>query len=493
MKKRCVLISMVILAVTFGMTQNVMAKKIVYLGHQYDGKVNSKNIPEGKGSINVNGLIINGTFNASSVTDAEVHRTYTMGAVNKRFHGEVTFDTSEDIVLKAGGTISTKYYYDGLYNHTLRLKADPSWAHEKLTEDRVVNSSNFESQKARLSCKRKIDFQLREMYMLEPPEVDSYYTVDISHVTEYQGQSVEMDAYITTADDIHAPDKLFTTTGFEDEQGRLWDYICTGQKDIMFSVKYPNGNMYQCADLGTKNISAEIHFPDGKTISVFSKYDDHEYKYNLGRLSVYESGTAYTPGVFMDDIQKESFAFREDTQSLDVCSDSIDLEKLSKQEMVKMLQENLLPYLTTDMIVNVYKGMGNRTDDNWLGQYKSIDNSFYSRADRDAKIAAANAKANAEKAKQAAAEKAAYQQLCREFGKNYVDAAQEGKVIIGMPEKLFVAAFKTEMKSQTRTSKCYRVYGLGFVEGIDGYTLTNRNLKMTVWVSQGRVSKIIYH
>ncbi len=49
MSKRTILLAMTALFLLIGLSQSVMAKKVVYLGHQYKGKVNKEDVPEGKG------------------------------------------------------------------------------------------------------------------------------------------------------------------------------------------------------------------------------------------------------------------------------------------------------------------------------------------------------------------------------------------------------------------------------------------------------------
>lgn len=94
------------------------------------------------------------------------------------------------------------------------------------------------------------------------------------------------------------------------------------------------------------------------------------------------------------------------------------------------------------------------------------------------------AQKKAEEVKQAAQ----YNDLCKQFGKQYVDAVLRGEVIVGMPEKLLLAAFKTYLHEEGANYKIYRISGFGFV----GNTFTNNALKYSVWVKDGKVSNIKY-
>lgn len=89
-----------------------------------------------------------------------------------------------------------------------------------------------------------------------------------------------------------------------------------------------------------------------------------------------------------------------------------------------------------------------------------------------------------------AEEKAAYNQLCTKFGKKYVDAALAGKPIVGMPEQLFVAFFKPELSQEYANSRCYHVRGWSLRNGSSSMTLTNKALKYSVWVTNGKISSI---
>lgn len=97
-----------------------------------------------------------------------------------------------------------------------------------------------------------------------------------------------------------------------------------------------------------------------------------------------------------------------------------------------------------------------------------------------------------EEASKKANEKA-YAELCTKFGKRYVDSALiDGKPIVGMPEELFLAAFKAELVDESQYSKKYRVRGFGIINSSYAMTITDRDLKWTVWVAGGKVYDIKY-
>lgn len=99
------------------------------------------------------------------------------------------------------------------------------------------------------------------------------------------------------------------------------------------------------------------------------------------------------------------------------------------------------------------------------------------------------AKEEVKKKEQDAYNKAVYDAVCKKFGKRYVDAAAQGKIIIGMPEELFKASFKCSVKKREANRVCYYVYGLGVTNYTNRTTITNRVNKV-VWVTNGKVSSI---
>lgn len=95
----------------------------------------------------------------------------------------------------------------------------------------------------------------------------------------------------------------------------------------------------------------------------------------------------------------------------------------------------------------------------------------------------------AQKKRQEAELTAEYNAVCNKYGKKYVDAALEGKPIIGMPEELLLAVFRTEL-IESGYSKLYRIRGWGWKNF--GRTYSDSALLYSVWVTNGRVSSVRY-
>lgn len=96
----------------------------------------------------------------------------------------------------------------------------------------------------------------------------------------------------------------------------------------------------------------------------------------------------------------------------------------------------------------------------------------------------------AERQAQNAKTMALYNQLCKEYGQKYVDAALTQTPIVGMPEKLLQAAFSLRLIESGTYYKMYRINGLGWKDF--GRTLSDNALLYTVWVRNGRVTDVRY-
>ncbi len=85
----------------------------------------------------------------------------------------------------------------------------------------------------------------------------------------------------------------------------------------------------------------------------------------------------------------------------------------------------------------------------------------------------AAAEKKAQQAK-AAKEQAAYNQLCKKYGKKYADAAWNGRIIVGMPEELLKKMYYCVLRYESGSSKKYDSAEAGAI----------------IWVTNGRISSI---
>ncbi len=347
MNKNCFILTVTALFIALGMSQSLMAKKVKYLGHNYKGEVNEQKVPAGKGVMNVNGLMIEGDFSDRSVSNAEVWRTEYLGTSNTSFSGTITYDESENIVLKAGGVISTKYYQTDSYNHLKTL--DPSYVKKTLKKDRCVNSENFEPKELTLP------YVLEKMDVSWCPELHipyftTYYRVGLKHFDYYNGQTINMDVFVSEK----YPASI-SVKNYKDDRGRIWNFSLerSGEfyyhfNDAVFDIKYPNSSY--CKSLGGNRISWEIHYPNGKIVKTNWPPSENSTDpvYNMGNFSfITNYSSTYSSDIirtFANNVDKEKFTAPYCSE-ISITSDSLDFEKLSNSEMEKFIREDVIPYI----------------------------------------------------------------------------------------------------------------------------------------------------
>lgn len=94
------------------------------------------------------------------------------------------------------------------------------------------------------------------------------------------------------------------------------------------------------------------------------------------------------------------------------------------------------------------------------------------------------------KHKEQVEKKAAYDTLCKKYGKKYADDAKAGRITIGMPEGLLISVFKTKLVEKNASSKLYRVYGWAVTDYGSSATISNNAHTQSVWVTNGKVSSV---
>ena len=360
MNKKTFILSFVALIIALGISQSVMAKekKVNYLGHNYKGEVNDKKVPAGKGMMNVHGLMIEGVFDDHSVSNAIVWRTEYLGASNTIFSGTITYDESENIVLKAGGVIATKYYYSRpKYRGSLQDK-EPDYAKETLKEDRIVNASTFETKELTLSYNVRMDVGQvlhHVKNMLHSPNLCASYTVEMSHANYYKGR-VDMDVFATI--EHYYEDKLIEpieVEDYKDSEGRIWEYTAEPKgSDYLIAekliVKYPNGSYLEYEnkeDYSPKFVYWEIHYPNGKIVETKWSESGSGLVYDMGKFKI-EQKRGIRDFEFMEifakNVNKEKF-IAPLSWNISITSDSIDFEKLSNSETEKFIREEVIPYI----------------------------------------------------------------------------------------------------------------------------------------------------
>ena len=358
MKTRSIMFYVMALIVVLGMSQSVMAKekKVKYLGHNYKGEVNDQNVPAGKGVMKVNGLMIEGIFSGNSVSNAEVCKKTFMETGNTTFSGTITYDESDNIVLKAGGVVSTKYYflnpnYRG--NNGAHLKDnEPDYAKETLKEDRIVNSGSFEPKKLTISFNPRQDTGIfTDVKELNVPTLCASYTVDLTHVVYYKG-NVDMNVFaaISHYNDSGKLIEPIEVKDNKDSEGRVWDYTAKGSFEGI-RVKYPNGS-YLAYEVdrynNTKTVAWGIHYPNGKIVKTNWPTNNTDPVYDMGNFSFKTNYSSTWPSTiietFAKNVNKEKFTAPE-CSNISITSNSLDFSKFTKSEMEKLIREEVMPYI----------------------------------------------------------------------------------------------------------------------------------------------------
>lgn len=106
MRNKGLLMLIAAIIAMMGVTQSTAAeakqKKLKYLNHRYYGQV-VKKTPMGEGEITIAGIKISGTFENKTIKNAMLRGNWCS------FEGDITYDETDIIVLKAGGDF--RYYY----------------------------------------------------------------------------------------------------------------------------------------------------------------------------------------------------------------------------------------------------------------------------------------------------------------------------------------------------------------------------------------------
>ena len=280
MNKRFLLISVTSLVLAFVMTQSVMAKKIMYKHHQYSGKLSKENIPQGKGEIDISGIVIKGMFDGTSISGASFERDWL------RYDGEITFNESNRITLKAGG-ILTKYYYEGIRIYD--EKNVSSLSYEDLPDNSKIDKAKYEAYIAKypvyvypneLPQSRKSitetlsdDIEIENDDLLKdivkipisvemkgvplelwPPTVQQEIKIPLKRYTKWKAMHVGT-VYGNDGGEIYLhvltpqlKSGKVSISNYKDENGRIWDYIYEPEKGysskekIAYKVTFPDGS-----------------------------------------------------------------------------------------------------------------------------------------------------------------------------------------------------------------------------------------------------------
>ncbi len=487
MKNYSIIAIMTVLFAAMIVPQDIVAKdkKVKYLGHNYKGGVDSQKAPCGNGIINVNGLLIEGIFDGTTVTDAVVTK---YESDRTKIQGTVVYDESGDITIKAGAKFTTVYWKTKdkavIYENKIDYK-------EILAKDRIVNYNNIEPSSLEMSYTFKPQFSCFDG--LNPPkEITIPYTLNLTDIAyakrhEFMGQKdlkiVEtrgyIDAFDTNSDNIEV-------CNYKDSEGRIWNKT----KKYDWSVKYPDGSYYERK---SDKINWKICYKDGTSI----EYQNNKYwSGSVGWISIGNSLSIYASGSeseFFSRLKSYDKKTIECDNRIILKSNYYDFKTLSSLETEKIIKENVLPYLKlkdSNQEINITEGENDSSYD-FIGKYEKgkYINTYKQTKDKEARDAAQI--------------KQEYQKgiasLTRRFGFNPDTKSAKQLVVAGRSFSLikeyysFGYSYNKEGYDNTfhglrfklyldqGTSKCYRM--------IDGYD----TIQGHVWVQGNKITTVHWY
>jgi hypothetical protein len=264
---------------------------------------------------------------------------------------------------------------------------------------------------------------------------------------------------------------LLSNNSFEykDSEGRIWKFEA-GEK--LLAVEYPDGSICK-KELDFERVNAQyapkLRRTDdvNKYILLDEEFDNkpielklHEGHFNnwdryfSGVDKLLEIGSYYEDIVFK--LQYDaSNSLRESDVDKIINFDNVIKDKLLSNISIPDNKELYLYCLSDDDITKKVKVF-------------SVKNGVVSGRKQ---TAAAEKKAQQAKA---AKEQAAYNQLCKKYGKKYADAAWNGRIIVGMPEELLKKMYYCVLRYESGSSKKYDSAEAGAI----------------IWVTNGRISSI---
>lgn len=305
---------MLVLIFTMGMPQNAFAqnkwKKLKYLGHQYEGWVNKKKIPEGEGSINFGSKksprFVEGTFDGNKITNAIVDYPYDIV-----YYGDVDYDESNTFTLHAGGVVSLKVYVEDGEARQLYTTIQ-----DTLKED--ILSSFLLDKYPFVTVDAEIEPIGGDIWVLEPPKkfrqtltvprvsVVLHPQPQVNNFLEgfyVSRQKVSSDKYEIRPYGVEK--QAIMVKGFKDNKGREWNYERSGDFEkaevgsnlyptaYTYMVTYPDSSFFSCK---YKKDAEPPYVFQYRIVYSDGNYIDGYRKYGYEVQNVIE----VAPGIFMD-------------------------------------------------------------------------------------------------------------------------------------------------------------------------------------------------
>ena len=411
MKKTDLFICSVILLLAVITPQYVMAqntiKSVKYLKHKYKGEVNSNKIPDGEGTLDmfdVKGLI-KGFFKGNYVEDA----TIDVGRI--KYTGNLTFDESNEITLKAGGTVTYFYcidnyakgrefegkewYLGGWKSQTEESYGSFSFS-EQLTEDKKVNDDFFRVTEKEFTY----FFKFKSYDWLDVPTVPLPVKLELRTYSYHPTNTTVAYKGVFVLDYESVIGKgLKDAKGFKDNQGRIWDFYGPN----VFKVTYPDGSYYaQTSNSGTKwainkpNVGI-LEFDSNKSHYLTVKLKDN--------ITIYNDNKHDVEGKFEELLKSSDFSNKFNEAWWYIIFNDLTPETMPEKEVEKLIREKIVPVLgemkytviSADSTSKVLGEFGKFDEDAHICQ--NCDYSYLSESNIEKKKNASSARSEAESAR----------------------------------------------------------------------------------------------
>lgn len=490
---------MFVLVLFFGMSQGAMAKKVTYLGHQYKGDVNKEKVPYGEGMIFIDGRKIVGLFNGNTVTQA------TIACSDIKFEGEVTFNETNNITLKAGGKL-TKYYYTGDQLKPSKFNPNASTKEYVYREDVIeyqkqtyeILSEDIEIDRMLTKSPFIYTFEMKMINVpnsLNPPLIK--YSINIPLKT-YELRTKNTLTYLRDIDIYLIPEKLVykninITNYKKDEQGRVWSYNPSTRE---YKVTYPDGSYY--AENGYGNVGNDyrdirvnwkVFLADNVTVEGI-RYHGGEEK----EVIHMKNKIVVVKGQSVDDfIQINESKTIPQKEEIQVKFTDRDMRTLSDEQVEKIIKEEIIPVFGEKKEVEVLSDFAEYMHQNYseygIGEFR--DGHYMSKVTKKAAEKAERDREKAERDREKAAEENALKADRNKFKAKYgFDPISGSAFKVGRTTDMVDAwnswlkshgyiGFTFKLKQDHGASKCLRIYSNGKAKG--SIWVRNKTITSVVW------------
>lgn len=413
MKRIALFISSVVLCLAVLTPQHVMAqnkiKSVKYLNHKYKGEVNNNKTPDGEGELEMFGVkgLVKGFFQGNYVKNA------TIDGGRLKFTGDLTYDESDNITLKAGGTFI--YYYCFL---TRSGNIDFSWElakesygtqsfTEQLTSDKTVGIEAFGISEKEIAYPIKlIDDKSSGVEIPSVPVKTKLSTRQYKYeeYIEFLGRREKVERvkelFVLDRESL----KKTRVKEYTDEQGRVWNFYGSGQ----YKVTFPDGSYYAKTGESHREFKWTINNPNVGLAEFDSEKGSVNIKLKDG-IEVYKH--EFDNGFKFSEINNSKDFSKFYLYDSSIQFNDINIESLSEKDVENLIREKIVPMFGE----HAY-------DINNVGRYDKYDKDGYSCSDCNySYMSTANKekKQNALSAKREAEEAKAERDFIAQFKKKY--------------------------------------------------------------------------